>query len=312
MKKALVIGIDKYPLGRLNCCVNDAREFNALIEMNEDRTRNFDTELVIDIPRKTDMMEYIRRLFSDRFETSLLYFSGHGFINDLGGYLVTPDARRHDEGISMDDILLLANNSPSDNKIIILDCCHAGVMGTPQITGGSVTQIKEGVTILSASLHSQAAMEIAHHGVFTGFLLDALRGGAADLRGHITPGSVYAYIDKALGPWSQRPVFKTNISRFTTLRMISPQIEIDTLRKIKDYFPLPDHDFKLDPEYEYTYPNAVTEKITAFKDLQKYFKLGLVEPVGEEYMYWAAMNSRSCKLTHLGNYYWMLARDRRI
>jgi uncharacterized caspase-like protein len=312
MRKALVIGIDRYPFGPLRSCVNDASTFNNLVEINGDGSRNFDTKLALNVSQKTNMVGQIRELFIGKHETVMLYFSGHGYINDLGGYLVTPDAKQYDEGVSMDDILILANNSPSENKIIILDCCHAGAMGTPLVTGASMAQVREGVTILAASLNNQAAIEIASHGVFTGFLLDALRGGAADLRGHITPGSVYAYIDKALGPWSQRPVFKSNITKFTTLRTISPHIEIDTLRKIVEYFPSQDYHIGLDPEYEDTYPNSKENKTVVFKHLQKFFSLGLVTPVGEEYMYWAAVNSKSCKLTHLGSYYWRLVKDRRI
>lgn len=56
--------------------------------------------------------------------------------------------------------------------------------------------------------------EINGHGVFTDLLLQALQGGAANITGQITPGSVYAYIDQALGEWKQKPIFKTNIKRF--------------------------------------------------------------------------------------------------
>ena len=55
------------------------------------------------------------------------------------------------------------------------------------------------------------------HGLFTSLLLEALKGGAADITGHITPGGIYAYIDKALGPWEQRPVFKTKCNSLYTL-----------------------------------------------------------------------------------------------
>ena len=57
-------------------------------------------------------------------------------------------------------------------------------------------------------------MEGAQHGVFTGLLLQALHGGAANILGKITPGSLYAFVDNALDAWEQRPVFKTNVSQF--------------------------------------------------------------------------------------------------
>ncbi len=153
-------------------------------------------------------------------------------------------------------------------------------------------------------------------------LLDALRGGAADLRGHISPGSVYAYIDRALGSWAQRPVFKTNISRFTSLRVVQPQVSVEVLRKIVQYFPLPDHEYYLDPSYEDTNtvgyehkvvePYADTENVSRFKELQKLVSIGLIVPINEKHMYFAAMNSKSCRLTPLGRHYWRLVHDGRV
>jgi len=35
-------------------------------------------------------------------------------------------------------------------------------------------------------------------------------------------------------------------------------------------------------------------------------------PVGEDHMYYAAMNSKSCKLTVLGAHYWSLVKNERI
>jgi len=46
--------------------------------------------------------------------------------------------------------------------------------------------------------------------------------------------------------------------------------------------------------------------------LQLYESVGLVEPVDAEHMYFAAMNSKSCKLTALGLHYWKLAKDKRF
>ena len=72
----------------------------------------------------------------------------------------------------------------------------------------------EGLTILSACCSNECAEELNGRGTFTSLLVDALNGGAADVMGHVTPGGVYAYIDKALGPWDQRPVFRTNVNSF--------------------------------------------------------------------------------------------------
>ncbi|MDX9791199.1 MAG: caspase family protein [Candidatus Kapabacteria bacterium] len=322
MRKALVIGINDYPTAPLKGCVNDASAFGSIVETNGDGSPNFDVRLETNVATRADLKGHIRDLFSGDCDTALLYFSGHGFLNDLGGYIVTPDFQPNDEGVSMDEILTLANESKAKNRVIILDCCHSGAFGSPKNAGGKSTQIVEGVSILTASKDDEAAVEVNGHGIFTNLLLDALQGGASDLRGHITPGSIYAYIDQALGPWEQRPVFKTNISRFTSLRTVVPQVPIEVLRKLTEYFPTATQQFNLDPSFEVTNdttiehkvvePYAKKENVSAFKDLQKLESVGLIVPVDEQHMYFAAMNSKSCRLTALGYHYWRLVKEKRI
>jgi len=321
MKKALVVGINNYPSSPLRGCINDASGLASIIETHGDGSPNFDVRLETDVQTKSELKTMIVELFSGNSDTVLLYFSGHGFLNELGGYLVTPDHKTYDEGISMDEILVLANQSKAKDKIIILDCCHSGAFGSPTI-GRGASQLDEGVSILTASRDDESSMEINGHGIFTNLLLDALQGGAADLRGHISPGGVYAYIDQALGAWEQRPVFKTNVTRFTSLRTINPQVPLSTLRKIIEYFPVPQQEYSLDPSYEDTNtktvehdviePYAKAENVAVFKNLQKLQSVGLVVPVDSEYMYFAAMESKACKLTSLGYHYWRLVKDKRI
>ncbi len=322
MRKALVVGINNYPNASLAGCINDASAFGAIMGTHGNGDPNFAVRLCTDVPTKGKLTELLQELFKGDSEVALFYFSGHGFENDLGAYLVTPDAAKLDVGVSMADLLVMANNSKATNKVIILDCCHSGAAGTSMITGGVTTSINKGVTILTASKSDEFAMEVNGHGVFTNLLIDALQGGAADIRGDITPGSIYSYIDQALGPWDQRPVFKTNITEFISLREIAPKVPKETLRKIIQYFSEPEQEFPLDPSFEYTNseevkhtvvePFAKAENVDVFKDLQKFQSVGLVVPVGASYMYFAAMESQSCRLTALGYHYWRLVKDGRI
>ncbi len=312
MKKALIIGINDYPKAPLKCCINDATAIEELLSTNGDGSPNFAVQLVTSVKTKRDLKERIVKLFEGDDETVLLYFAGHGLVNEIGGYIVTPDFEQYDEGINMEEILTIISKSEIRNKIVILDCCHSGAFGAPEISQGS-SHLDEGVSILTASRNNQLASEVNGHGVFTNLLIEALKGGAADLRGHITPGSVYAYIDQALGAWEQRPVFKTNISRFISLRNIMPPVPLDILRKMTEYFPSQTDEYKLVPSHEYT--NEIVAKadhVAIFKNLQKYQSVGLLKPVGEEYMYWAAQNSKSCKLTPLGYHYWRLVKEKLI
>jgi hypothetical protein len=322
MRKALVVGINNYPGAPLSGCINDASAFGAIMETHGNGDPNFAVHLRTDISTKGELKEMIEKLFSSDDEIALFYFSGHGFENNLGTYLVTPDYSKNDVGFSMTDLLVMANNSKAKNRIIILDCCHSGSAGTSPITGGVTTSINKGVTILTASKSDEASMEVNGHGVFTNLLIDALQGGAADIRGDITPGSIYSYIDQALGAWEQRPVFKTNISEFISLRNMVPKVSKEVLRNIIKYFPEPEQEYALNPSYDdqnspdvphfLKQPYAKPENVKVFKELQQFQSVGLVVPVNTSFMFFAAMESKSCRLTALGFHYWRLVKQKKI
>jgi hypothetical protein len=167
------------------------------------------------------------------------------------------------------------------------------------------------MTILTASSADQYASEENGRGVFTELLVDAMNGAAANLVGDVTPGSVYAHIDQSLGPWEQRPVFKTNVKSFVSLRKTNPPLELDTLRRIAEFFPGPGHEVQLDSSWEPEGPNPNPDNTARFAILQKYNRVNLVVPVGAPHMYHAAMEGKTCKLTVLGEHYRRLvARDR--
>lgn len=315
MKRALIVGINDYPGAPLAGCVNDATAMAGVLEVNGDGSPNFAVRLRTSATEKitkATLREAVETLFEGDCDIALFYFSGHGFIDKSGGYLVTTDAARYDEGVPMDWILTLANASKAKSKVIVLDCCHSGALGTPTIGGSSTAQLSEGLTVLTASRDTETALELGGSGVFTALVVDALQGGAADLRGQVTPGSIYAYVDQALGPWDQRPVFKTNVTQFTSLRELAPAVPLATLRKLPDYFPEAQAEFALDPSYEDTTEAPNPANVAVFKDLQKMQSVGLVVPVDAEFMYFAAMESKSCRLTALGYQYWRLASDRKI
>jgi len=317
MRKALIVGIDHYDHApSLFGCVNDAYNVKSVLDRNADGTINFGTSLLVTTQSnpqisRAELKDKVIELFEDDSEVALFYFSGHGYLESTDGYLITSECKRGDEGLSMSHLLNFANNSSSRNRIVIIDCCHSGQFGTPDIQDAKA-ELKEGITILTSSSASQYALEENGSGVFTSLLVDALHGGAANLVGDITPGSVYAHIDQSLGPWEQRPIFKTNVKNFTTLRKVPPPIPLADLQKITQLFPDPSAEFQLDPSYEPESDGPLDSNVTKFKILQKYNRVNLVVPVGEEHMYHAAINNASCKLTALGVHYWNLVAKERI
>jgi hypothetical protein len=56
----------------------------------------------------------------------------------------------------------------------------------------------------------------------------------------------------------------------------------------------------------------IKEHVKIFKILQKMESVNLVAPTGEEHMYFAAMNNKSCHLTTLGKRYWDLVKKEKI
>ena len=255
MRIALIVGINHYSHGNpLFGCVDDAHAVKAVLERNDGGGVNFDCKLLTgtgpsDCVDRGELKDQVEALFKTDAEVALFYFAGHGHIESTGGYLLASDSRRGDEGVSLSEILTLANSSPATNKIIILDSCHSGIAGTPPSNEGHAA-LSEGLTILTASTQDQYATEENGRGVFTTLLVDALNGSAANLTGDITPGSVYAHIDQSLGGWEQRPVFKTNIKRFVSLREVAPPIPTSELRRLTEFFPSPGFEFALDPTFE--------------------------------------------------------------
>lgn len=324
MRKALIVGINYYEHGgSLFGCVDDAHAVKAALERHGGGEVNFDCKLLTgtgpgSCVDRGDLKDSIEDLFKAEAEIALLYFAGHGHIEATGGYLLATDSRRGDEGVSLSEILTLANESPATNKIIVLDSCHSGIAGNAP-TGGQLATLSDGLTVLTASTENQYATEENGRGVFTTLFVDALNGSAANLTGDITPGSVYAHIDQSLGAWEQRPVFKTNVRKFVSLRKVSPPISISDLRQLIEFFPSPGEEYPLDPTYEPEMkgrdpemPPPNPENTKKFAVLQRYNRLNLLVPVDAPHMWNAAMESKACRLTALGEHYRRLVEKERI
>ena len=332
-KAALVVGINYYEhQSNLNGCVNDAQVIAKLLAEHENEDQNFETRCLISDNQinaisSTDLLHEIKSHFNNRHNNiALLYFSGHGGITaENSGYLATSDTMQSDSGILMKDIIEIVNASPVANKIIILDTCHSGDMGNHPSYQNVGSCIGEGVTILTASSQEQVAHEndapFDRHGVFTELLIDALNGGSASIIGQITLGSIYAHIDKALGNFGQRPIFKTNTNRFIEIRKFNPQVKLSELRKLTTIFTNPNIEYPLNQTYESDEylpdeysdkKSCIPENNTIFKILQNLNSVNIVVPIGEDHMYYAAMNEKSCKLTPLGRFYWELANNNKL
>jgi hypothetical protein len=315
MKRALLVGIDDYDrFSGLDGCVADVDMLEPLLSRNDDDSPNFDcqkrTSATGGVTRDA-LLGDIDALLGGGADVALFYYAGHGAGSDTDVALVTRDATPATPGIAFSQLLAKVAGSSVREVVLILDCCFSGAAGgVPQLATTAAT-LREGVSILTASRGDQVAVEWAH-GVFSTFLGGALEGGAADVVGKVTIAGLYSYLDECFGPWDQRPAFKSNVDRLNELRRCAPAVPPSELREICEHFLAADHLFALDPSYE---PDAeprdpVHER--AFATLQKYRAAKLLVPVGAEHMYFAALESKACRLTPLGRHYWQLAKDGRL
>jgi hypothetical protein len=324
MRKALVVGINYYEhVSSLYGCVDDAHKVAASLERHSDGTVNFGVRVLTgtgpnDAVNRKELKDAIEELYKGDGETALFYFSGHGHIETAGGYLLATDSRTGDDGVALQEVLTYANLSHFGNRLVFLDSCHSGVAAANPLNP-LLAELNEGLTVLTASTAEQYATEANCAGIFTTLFVDALSGAAANLVGDITPGSVYAHVDQSLGPWDQRPVFKTNVKRFVSLRKVQPPISPHSLRRIAELFPTPGFVFELDPSYEPEQagrspgvPPPDPVKAQTFAVLQEYNRVNLLVPVGAPHMWHAAMWSKACKLTVLGEHYRRLVAQGRI
>jgi len=334
MRKALFIGINDYEWSHLNGCANDAISLAKTLMKHYDEAPNFDCKVIISDKKnnyteeadyfgekhfentkvtRTKIRKSIEKLFDSECSIALLFFSGHGYENSLGGYLVAEDATRYDEGVSVSDVITLANSAMHINEIvIILDCCHSGHLGNVPLINGENALLSKGLSILTSSTPNQVSVESNGLGLFTSILIEGLKGAAADVSGRITTASLYNCADRILGAYDQRPVFKSHVISLSTLRNAEPYVPIKWIRMIPVFFKDQYERYPLDKSYEPTEKPRDTQNEEKFKILQKLTAVNLVRPVDEDHMYYAAIHNKSCELTPLGQLYWTMVKNNRI
>lgn len=319
MKRALLIGIDYYEsYDNLDGCANDARALHPLLSRNEDDSLNLDCRLLTarDVSSpvvREELLARVEELLAPGADFALFYFAGHGAPMNGDVALVTSDGAGRTPGVAFAEIVERIGGSSVAEVIVILDCCFAGGATTISALGNKLANLRAGLSVLTASRSDQISMETADgRGLFSTYLEGGLDGGAADVLGHVNVSGLYAYLSELFGAWDQRPTFKANIDRLHDVRQCDPRVPLHTLRRLTEWFPAADDDFPLDPSYEPTEEPDHPAHEEIFSGLQKFRACRLVEPVDEEHMYYAAMNSTGCRLTPLGVHYWQLVKAGRI
>ncbi|APS18550.1 peptidase C14 [Streptomyces sp. Tue 6075] len=319
MKRALLVGIDQYDeFPQLNGCVNDVTALYPLLARNEDDSPNLACR-VAKAPqsgpgiRRDELLTMLDDLLAPGSDFALFYFAGHGAPQGGDVALATSDGTNTTPGVRFSEILERIVHSEVKETVVVLDCCFSGGATTIAALGADQAILPKGLTVLTASRGDQVSLETASgRGQFSTYFEGALDGGAADVLGHVNVSGLYAYLAESFGAWEQRPTFKANIDRLHDIRVCNPRVPEPTLRKLTQWFPTPNHVLPLDPSFEPTAEPSHPENEAILAGLQKYRACRLIDPVGQEHLYYAAMNSTGCVLTPLGKHYWQLVKADRV
>ena len=335
-KLAVIAGINHYRDSRiqdLSGCVNDAKAISQCLERDLDcyNSPNFDCLTVTSERNWVDQYFLLLKLYklfnTPRIGTALFYFSGHGHWNreESELYLATSDARwaALNYGLPFSKVLSLAQHSPADHIVIMLDCCHAGGAGEIKTFKSEFAkasfQLRQDMTIIASSRRKEPSAESNGMSHFTRHVVEALNGDHEDPLGFVTIGGIYRMVQRQFSTWSQCPVLMTNQSSTVILRRNKPLIEPTELReKLFDSFESEESTVLLDPEYDIEclkdlpkkernqYKNR-PEKLQAMRVFRELNTLGMLRPKNEVYLYYAALRSDSLALTPKGKAYHRMA-----
>lgn len=310
-RKALFVGINDYVRSPLHGCVPDARRMHELLSQHAKGDPNFDGQLVVSGTQHISgkyLRDKLTQVFQKECDMALFFFSGHGTVRDGKFCLVAQDH----EPIAFNWVVDLLSRSKHREILIILDCCHAGGAGDLPVEGLPHSLLREGVTILAATTSDDYAAERMGAGRFTTLLCRGLEGAAADLFGHVTPASLYAYTDIFLGMWEQRPVFKANVKRMTPIRYCVPPVRKRHLRLLPTWFPDQTATMPLNPLHDCSaeqHGSVQAEVLTVLMEMERQ---GLVRPQQRHTLLEEARQHGGALLTDKGREIWALAKASKI
>ncbi len=224
---ALLIGIDEYPhFPPLQTAVKGVRELAQVLrdELGFQQITTLENERATlrNIRRRLDdPLSHREQVGPD--DRVLIYFAGHGITVDIAvgevGYLVPFDAEpgHKDTLLAMDELTRVAADwIHAKHVLFLLDACFSGFAST-RMTEGIKRQLSDYLTlptrqVITAGTRDQQVSDLwgpGGHSLFTGFLLDGLRGAAP------MPGGVLRAFH--LAGWLQDQVAQHSRARQTPL-----------------------------------------------------------------------------------------------
>jgi uncharacterized caspase-like protein len=214
-KIALLIGVSEYEQGlnALPSAVNDVTAMRQVLTNPNMGGFAGAAVTVLRNPNRQTMEDAIYTLFANRQKEDLvlLYFSGHGVVDDSGEfYFASRNTCKNLQGklvptsaVAIHPVQRWMEQSRSQHKVIILDSCFSGAFakGVKAKDSGSVNPERflggKGTAILTASTSTQYALtqEGFDLSIYTHYLVEGIRTGGADQDddGFITMEELHTY-----------------------------------------------------------------------------------------------------------------------
>ena len=261
-KWAVIIGINNYQddrIGDLRYAVNDAVAISGLLTDQwigdfEQKKVKLLTDTSPQKPTRENILtalNAIEKVASEK-DTIFISFSGHGIEADGETYLLPSNSKLEllsDTGISIDRFKQPMQKSKASVQVLFFDACHSGVDlrskgPTGQMGKNTLRRIYQnakGQAILSSCSINQKSYEWPdkEHGVFTFYLLEALRG-SADLNqdGFVSLTETANYTSEKVLEWSfetgniQSPQWKANLTGDVVLSITQGKTPVTTLQAL--------------------------------------------------------------------------------
>lgn len=214
---ALVIGIANYKnlpsKAQLEFPERDAESmYSVLISPEGGNFKAEDVHRLIG-PKATmanmrrELEEWLPRVAKDD-DRVLIYFAGHGFVNNGRGYLAPYDIDPGNiaaSGYPMDTLgNVIGSKIKGKWKVLLTDSCHSGSImpaSDAQTVNGTLANLQKSLFSLTASRDRELSYEGkawgGGHGIFTYFVVKGLEGEADDSKdGIITADELAEYVHR--------------------------------------------------------------------------------------------------------------------
>ncbi len=247
-KWAIIIGVGDYEdpgISDLPNAVNDAKAIrDRLVGMSDGFPKKnvlllTDSESADRLPKRNNIMAFLKTRLGllGPEDTVLVYFAGHGSMENGALYLLPRDAAKSDvvfTGFPFIELARQVEAAPAQRKVLILDACHSGAGRADDRMSPDAIKAMErdskGMITLSSCEGGQVSNEMPNtgNGAFTWFLLKGLEGAADQNHdGVVTATELFSHTQDVTSRWasenrlSQKPWFQGNFGGQFVLARLS-------------------------------------------------------------------------------------------